>query len=431
MAKIRNFEALATNDIRRVALDVAEVGLQAIDTTQVIHNTVSLSGDILTISGNQISLEGVGRIIVAGIGKCAAQAAFELEQILGDRITGGFLITVGPVVPLRRIKSVSGTHPFPSKENMEASRMLLATLSGLEENDLVIFLVTGGGSTLLCLPTDNDVERESKILHAFMSAAAPIQDINVVRKHMSLVRGGFLAKAMYPARVVSLIFNDVPSATDIGFIASGPTVKDMTTVQDAQAILDRYSIFETCGLDRFDLIETPKEDMYFERVTNVVVVSNETALAAMKEVAEQKGYSVQIVDVKSSGEARLIGSMVVDHLAAATAHTILMWGGETTVTVRNKAGKGGRNQELALGALIAITDDMLVMTVATDGQDNSDIGGALCDRMTKEKVANFHLDPQKALDENQSYDFWKAAGDYLDTGETGSNVSDLIIAIKH
>jgi glycerate 2-kinase len=427
--KIKNYPQLAVTETRAIALEIAEAGLQAIDTERAIHEIVSLSDDMLVIDGEKTPLEGIGRIIVAGIGKCAARAAAELEKILGNRLSGGLVITIGEVPPLAKIKSYFGTHPFPSKKNMEASEVLLKSLSNLEEKDLVIFLVSGGGSTLLCLPDDGNWQRESLILGAFMNSGAPIQDINTVRKHMSRVRGGFLARAMYPARVISLIFNDVPGSDDVGFIASGPTVKDTTTVGDAQAILDKYKILMACNLDGCGLLETPKEDKYFDRVKNIVVVSNKTALDAIKQAGEKKGYKTEVIDAKIAGEAHDIGRSIADRVVSAPPHTILLWGGETTVTV-HKSGKGGRLQELAIGALMTISDDVLLMAVASDGRDNTDIGGVLCDKIVKDKASKLGLNPQQALDENQSYQFWKTLGEYLDIGETGSNVSDLIIALK-
>ena len=428
--KIKNFEELATTAARRVALEIAEAGYEAIDTARIIRETVSLEGETLTVDGEEIKLESVGRLIVAGIGKCAAEAAVELENILGDRISDGIIIAVGDHhAPLKKIKLLEGTHPYPSKQNMEASKKLLDLFKDTKENDLVIFLVTGGGSTLLCLPEDGNYARESLIFGAFMKSGAPIQDLNTVRKHMSKVRAGFLAEAMYPARVVSLIFNDVPGSDDIGFIASGPTVKDTTTVEDAERILDKYAILKACSLDGCGLVETPKEDKYFERVKNVVVVSNKTALLAMKEAAEEKGYKATVLDFKISGEARDVGRELAEKINAAPKKQVYLWGGETTVTVR-KSGKGGRNQELVIGALMAIDDDALLMALSSDGRDNSDIGGVFCDRMIKDVAHEKGIVPQKALDENQSYDFSKEVENWLDTGDTGSNVSDLIIGIK-
>ena len=289
--KIKNLTQLAQTPLRRAALHVVEAGLQAIDTETVVRNTVRREGDALIVDGERIALTGPGRLLIAGVGKCAARAAAELERIIGDRLHAGFVIAVGEVPPMRKVRVVQGTHPFPSQINTDASRELLTFCSGLSADDTVIVLVTGGGSTLLCLPDDGNWQRESLIFGAFMNAGAPIQDVNTVRKHMSRVRGGFLAQAMYPARVISLIFNDVPGSDDIGFIASGPTVKDTTTEKQAAEILAQYHILQSCGLTGCGLMETPKDEKYFTRVKNIVVVSNELALQAMAEAARKEGYA--------------------------------------------------------------------------------------------------------------------------------------------
>lgn len=427
--KIKNLTQLAQTPLRQAALSIIEAGLQAIDTEAVVRNTVRRDGDVLLIDGERIPLTGPGRILIAGIGKCAAQAAAELERIIGDRLHAGFIIAVGEVPPMQKVRVVQGTHPFPSQVNMEASRELLKFCSGLAKDDTVIFLVTGGGSTLLCLPDDGNWERESLIFGAFMNAGAPIQDVNTVRKHMSRVRGGFLAQAMHPARVISLIFNDVPGSGDIGFIASGPTVKDTTTEQQAAEILARYNILKSCGLNGCGLTETPKDDIYFERVKNIVVVSNELALRAMAEAATKAGYAPDIRDMKLAGEARDVGRKLADELGQTAPKTALLYGGETTVTVRGQ-GKGGRNQEVALGALTVMPKEGLLAAAASDGHDNSDYGGALCDIITTGHASALGLSSEDFLARNASYDFWNAVGDYLLMGHTGSNVSDLIVAIR-
>ena len=427
--KIKNLTQLAQTPLRRAALNIVEAGLHAIDTEEVVRNTVRREGDELVIDGERIPLKGPGRLLVAGVGKCAARAAAELEHILGDQLHAGLIIAVGEVPPMRKITVHHGTHPFPSLVNMEASQALLKFCSGLAEDDTVIFLVTGGGSTLLCLPDDGNWQRESLLFGAFMHAGAPIQDINTVRKHMSRVRGGFLAQAMYPARVVSLIFNDVPGSDDIGFIASGPTVKDTTTEEQAAETLAKYNILKSCGLEGCGLMETPKDDKYFARVKNIVVVSNTIALQAMAEAARKEGYAPEVRDAKLAGEARDIGKRIAEELGRSAPKTALLYGGETTVTVRG-SGKGGRNQEVVLAALAAMPKDGVLIAAASDGRDNSDFGGALCDILTTGRVGTLNISPEEHLAKSASYDFWNAVGDYLLMGDTGSNVSDLIIALR-
>lgn len=427
--KIKNLTQLAQTPLRNAALGIVEAGLHAIDTEEVIRKTVRREGDTLLIDGERIALSGSGRLLIAGVGKCAARAAAELEHILGDRLHAGFILAVGEVPPMQKVRVVQGTHPFPSQINTDASRELLKFCSGLAETDTVIFLVTGGGSTLLCLPDDGNWQRESLIFGAFMNAGAPIQDVNTVRKHMSRVRGGFLAQAMYPARVISLVFNDVPGSEDIGFIASGPTVKDTTTEEQAAEMLSKYNILKSCGLDGCGLMETPKDDKYFARVKNIVVVSNSIALQAMADAAKQAGYAPEIRDVKLAGEARDVGKRIAEELGRAAPKTALLYGGETTVTVRG-TGKGGRNQEVALGALVAMPKDGVVVTVASDGRDNTDFGGAICDILTTGRASSLGFSAEDHLARSASYDFWNAVGDYLLMGDTGSNVSDLIVALR-
>lgn len=427
--KIKNFIALAKTPLRRVALDIVEEGLQAIDTERIIRGAVRIEKNTLFAAGEEIPLASIGRIFVAGIGKCAARAAGELERILGKHLEAGFIIVPGEVPALARTTVYHGTHPYPSVQNIAAAKALLEFLSGRAENDLVIFVATGGGSTLLCLPEDENWERESLIFTTFTKSGAPIEEINTVRKHMSRARGGFLAKAMYPARVVSLVMSDVPGSDDIGFIASGPTVKDTTTVEDAARILEKYAVLQACGIKGCGLMETPKEDMYFERVKNIVVVSNATALDAMAEAARRNGFTADIRDRRFSGEARDLGTRIADELLHAAPRTALIYGGETTVTIR-VAGKGGRNQEVALGALIALPDKGLIIAAASDGRDNTDFGGGLCDILTRDRAQELACDPIANLEANRSYDFFQSVGDYLTMGDTGSNVSDLIVALK-
>ena len=428
--KIKNYSELAKSPLRHIALDIVEEGLQAIDTERVIRNAVQMDEEALTIAGERIPFADLDTILVAGVGKCAARAAGELERILGDRLTAGFVIAIGDVPPLERTVVHVGTHPYPSATNIIAARELLGFVTGLTERDLVIFLTTGGGSTLLCLPPDEDWEREGKIFAALTKAGAPITELNTVRKHHSRMRGGFLAEAMRPARVAALIFNDVPGSEDIGFIASGPTVKDTTTVADAERILEKYKVFETAAIEKVPLLETPKDDAIFARVRNTVVVSNRTALEAMAEAARRNGFAAEIRDLKLSGEAREMGWHMVEGIAPARAKTAHLYGGETTVTLR-AAGKGGRNQEATLGALRVMPKNVVFVAAASDGRDNTEFGGAMCDTITKERARELGEDLQTHLDANRSYDFFARVGDHLTLGDTGSNVADLFLVIKN
>ena len=426
--KIHNFTALATTPERKALLDIAEAGFAAIDTSSVIHNAVRLHGDTLEAGGHTVSLAGVNRLIVIAIGKCAADAAFVVEQILGDRITDGVVVDVKVCPIMERLKTFCGTHPLPSDENVHAAEAIRASLAGLTEQDLVIFVISGGGSTLLFLPEDRADRNEVKIVTALMDAGATIQEMNIVRKHLSLARGGYLAKYAYPARVVSLIMSDVP-ANDIAFIASGPTVKDVTTIKDAEKVLEKYDILKICKLAKCGMIETPKDDKYFERVTNELIVSNVRALDAMKHAAERLGFKAEIKDSQFTGEAAQNGEMILAAIEKAPPRSVFLWGGESTVTVRG-TGSGGRNLEIALSALRRVPPGVEILSFASDGRDHGAFAGAICDTMTKSVAEKAGLDMEAVLKNNDTYPFFETVGNYLMTGDTGSNVSDLVIALK-
>jgi glycerate-2-kinase len=281
---------------------------------------------------------------------------------------------------------------------------------------------------LLYLPEDKGSKEELPIMKTLMDVGATIQEINTIRKHMSLARGGYLAKYAYPARGVALIFSDVPT-DNLNFIASGPTIKDQTTVKEAEEVLDKYKVLKTCGIEKCGLIETPKEDKYFVNMRNILIASNSTALEAMRVEAEKLGYATEVRTNRLAGEARDVAKMLLDNLKTAPHKTVYLYGGETTVTVKHD-GKGGRNLELALSALRTVQEGQMVLPFDSDGHDNTDYAGAICDTIAGKKAQDLNIDLEQYLSENRSYEFWGKIGDYLMTGETGSNVSDLIITIN-
>lgn len=427
--KILNLNELAKNDIRKVALELAETGLEAIDTESVINKNIFFKNNILDVFGKQFKVDKDGKFIVIGVGKCAINAVKTIQNIFGDRITDGIVLDIKEG-DIKNIKTYVGTHPFPSEQNVEATKEIISKLKNLKENDFVFFVISGGGSTLLCQPENFSYENEQLLLRHLFSTGATIEEINTVRKHISFARGGYLAKDAYPAQAVSIIFSDVLN-NDLGFVSSGPTVKDLTTIKDAQLVLDKYDPARNFNIIYKNLIETPKEDKYFERVANILAVDNNIALNAMKEKGIELGFKTTIVSSSLSGEARDVGAMIAKNLHDADDKSIFLYGGETTVTISNENGVGGRNQEVALGALLNIYNDELVMSVASDGIDNTSFGGAFCDILTKEVSNRKNLAPEVFLKENRSYDFFSTEGDYLMMGDTGSNVSDLMIGIKY
>lgn len=427
MGKILNFKELAVNELREKALKIAEAGLDAIDTKSALAQHIRLSGNSLLIKKEIINLDKIRRIRVIGFGKCAIDAAETLEKLLGHRLNGGIVLDVRPA-KLKKIEVFEGDHPLPTKRNEEATKKIIDFLKDSNSQDLVIFLVSGGGTTLLCQPDQMTCTEEAAIDYCLFNAGASIEKMNTLRKHLSYARGGFLAKYAYPARTVSIIFSDVPG-DDINFIASGPTVKDTSTLEDAQKIIDEFKLNETCGFKNINLIETPKDDKYFKNSKNIIVVSNIIALEAMAKSAHEFGLKTVICNSCLSGEARAAGRDIVERLAHSPQKSALLYGGETTVT-KVGDGKGGRNLELALSALRYVKPDQIIVSVASDGRDNSDFAGGICDIITKEKAETAGLTIQKHLNDNDSYTFFEKTGQYLKTGNTGSNVSDLIIAIK-
>ncbi|MFA5744767.1 MAG: DUF4147 domain-containing protein [Candidatus Paceibacterota bacterium] len=448
---IQNFEALACpehvegaeNDLRRDALLIAEAGYEAININAVIRSKVQVASDEMSIGDKTYQLAG-RRVFFVGIGKCALTAASAIEKLFGDTLTGGIVFDVsteslrksdihsssGCPTSSSKIEVFIGTHPLPSEVNEHATKRIIEFLSDCREDDLVIFLISGGGSTLLCSPEAPMASADESALFKELTArGATIQDINTVRKHISSARGGGLARAAYPAEIVSLIVSDVPG-NDMAFISSGPTVKDQTSVNDAKEILGKYTIIVPTNTT---YTETPKEEKYFERVNNILFLTSEDALTAMKDSASKHGYDVEIVDEQFSGEARDIGRAVVEKLHNASPKTALLYAGESTVTLTDTecpSNSGGRNQEMALAALEYLNADELILPLASDGHDNTDRAGAIGDAITLAHAQEKNLSVSEYLDAHRSYEFFSTAGDALNTGYTGSNISDLIIALK-
>lgn len=426
---ITNTALIATSPLRADALAIAEAGLAAIETGAVIRTVVSLSGDMLSIGAERYDLRAYERLIVAGVGKCSLDAARALEEMLGGRISDGLVLDVRCDPSLTYIKSCEGTHPMPSDTNITHTRELLELLEEAGEHDLVLFIVSGGGSTLLCSPKNGICDDEKHLLEKLFAAGATIADINVVRKHLSLARGGHIAAAAYPATLVAFVFSDVPG-DDIGTIASGPTVRDSTTVADARAIIARFGL--TDALDVSLLMETPKEETYFSKTRTFLALTNKTALDAMQREASMRDYNAQIVTTTLSGEARVLAGEMLATLHHAPEKSVFLYGGETTISEASGifSGMGGRNQELALAALEGIREHELILTFASDGHDNTEHAGAIADRETLEAAAHAKENILARLTVHDSFPFFDRVGAALVTGYTGSNVSDLIITMK-
>ena len=417
---VKNYSRLATSSSRRLALNLIDAGLSAISTQKALGDKVKRRGNILSIAGKKFDLDKFKRVFVVGAGKVSFEAGVFLEKILADRITGGAVIDV-KAGRLKKIKSFVGDHPYPSERNIRATREVIRILKRAGEDDLVIVIVSGGGSTLLATPQRMSGRVLRDLTQELLREEADIREINIARKHIPGVHGGDLAKIAYPATVAGLIFSDVPFS-DLSIVASGPTFFDRTTNADAARVLEKYN------LPPVKFSETPKNRKYFKKVSNILIVDNKTALRAMAKEAKKFGFRPRIVDSHLRGEAKLVGRRLIR--LAKGKKEVFLFGGETTVKVSGK-GKGGRNQELVLGALEFLKPNQLIVSVASDGNDNIvEAAGALADMKTKRMAEKLGLNPRQFLTSNDSYHFFRKTGDVIITGMTDSNVSDLMIVIN-
>lgn len=420
----------------RTRLDAAEIleaGYAAIDTGTAIGKTVRVDGETLHVGDAMFDLTRYDRLLVVAFGKCAADAAVALENILGDRITDGIVIDIRSGTPLKRLSFRAATHPLPSKQNIAATGNVAALLADATERDLVLVVVSGGGSSMLCLPYDMTCDTLVSITDALMKAGATIDEINTVRKHTSKIQGGKLAELAHPATVVGLMFSDVPG-DDPTTIASGPTALDTTSKEDAARILAKYDVLNVCALPHCELAETPKNPEIFARVTNIMVVTNRIALAAMRRRAEKLGYRAYVARTGLEGEAREVGADIMK--AAKTGKTCLLYGGETTVTISKDGtiGTGGRAQEVALGGLAYMmkngtAHDTVLVAAASDGWDNTDAAGAIVDEGSGVAAFLLGLSPEAYLVRHDAYGFFECAGGHIITGRTGMNVSDIYFTL--
>jgi glycerate 2-kinase len=425
MSIILNKEDLKTNKLRGDALDILEAGFSAINTEKILRKKISFKDGTLCINDKNYKCSLYERIFFIGIGKCAFDGAKIIEEMLGDSLTDGIVLDV-KYGELKKIKSFEGTHPYPSETNVSVTKKIVEMVSNVTERDLVLVLISGGGSSLLCLPHGINYQTLIEVTRTLTKNGADIFELNAVRKHLSEIQGGQLAKMCYPAEVVSLIFSDV-LGDDIGVVASGPTVPDRTTIEDASNILSKYGILGLCIPPDCSLMETPKEEKYFEKVRNILVATNEDALLAMKEKALGLGYNTNIESRTLSGNATEVG---IELAKKELEHkTCLLFGGETTVKIKG-GGFGGRNQEVALSALPFIKEEHILISSASDGWDNTEYAGAITDKDILNKSFELNLNPQEFLDKNDSYNFYKKVGGQIITGRLGVNVSDLFILIR-
>lgn len=421
MPVVKNYDSLNINDQRKVALELVEAAFSSITPKEVFKN-FSFTDNKLQIQEKEFDLSNFERIFLVGYGKGSAEMCRIIEEKLGDRLTQGFDIDVVDEAPIQKVAYTKGTHPLPSQENFDYTAKVIQALSSLTEKDFVLVVTCGGGSALFEKPHSFSLDQMKQMNKALLECGATISEMNTIRKHVSEVKGGGFAKILYPATIVNLIFSDVPG-NDLSVIASAPLVKDPTTIEEAVGVLQKYNLsFPT----QSDFVERPKEDKYFEKVHNILFLSNLTAIEAMQKKAEELGFSARMWTDRLQGDAREMGEKLINE---AKSGEILLAGGETTMKVKGR-GLGGRNQALALYSLPFINEQTLLVSFSTDGQDFYWFAGALADIDTKKKIEEQHIDVNVYLEDDNSYGLLERLGDGIYTGKQESNVSDLYIVLK-
>jgi len=379
-----------------------------------------------------------GRTIVIGAGKASAAMAQALESNWLGALSGLVVTRYGYAVPCSHIEIIEAAHPVPDAAGMNAAKRMMAMVDGLSSDDLVICLISGGGSALLPLPHENlDLETKQTLNQALLNSGATISEINCVRRHLSAIKGGRLAAACFPAKVVTLLISDVPGDQPVD-IASGPTVADPTTCSDALSILRRYQIHLTHAVR--DLLESGRgesikpNDSRLAHTETHIIATPQAALEAAAKVAQESGINAHILSDSIEGEARDVGKVlgalalqVAQRNQPFTAPCVLLSGGETTVTVRG-SGRGGRNVEFLLSLGITLDGHAGIYALAgdTDGVDGQEeIAGAYLAPESFARAWSLGMKPKDALENNDAHTFFTALGDSIVTGPTLTNVNDF------
>ncbi|MBN1273545.1 MAG: glycerate kinase [Candidatus Aminicenantes bacterium] len=423
--------------------------LKAVEPERCMREAIRVDGNILSIMGKTYDLSHFQNVYAAAFGKSALAMARGLRVRLGKRLTGGVVVCPpGECFDMPGFICLSGAHPLPDKRSLKGARAVLNLARRAGRNDLFFTLISGGGSSLVSLPRPGiSLEDKRLVSELLLKEGADIHEVNTVRKHLSRIKGGFLAREAVPAEVINLIISDVVG-NDISAVASGPAAGDDSTFLDAQRILENYSMRRmiprsVCLLlekgVRGEIPETPKPGAsLFKHVRHFIIADNIKALKAGKIKAEELGYDAAVLTALDGGEARITA-----RLYAALLYSLclparepkrpfcLLSGGELTVTVKGK-GRGGRNQEFVLAFLIETgkqkpgCDKWLVSSLGTDGIDGpTDAAGAWAGPSTREKAEEMSLDPEKFLNDNDAYTFFDKTGGLYRTGSTGTNVMDI------
>jgi hydroxypyruvate reductase/glycerate 2-kinase len=427
---------------RSKVLEIFKASVDAVRPENIFPNLVSLEGDTLCVGNHRYVLSKKQKVYVFGSGKAASGSAKIMEHILGDRLAGGLVISNMADPSLEKITVTVGSHPVADEMSVSATDQITFRMSRLTRDDFYIYLLSGGASALMERPFPplslSDLQNVTKLM---LSAGAPIEEMNAVRKHLSLVKGGRLGR-MTDARGVVLVMSDV-IGDDLDTIGSAPLYRDRTTFQDVAEILKKYALWDRLPASVADLVregvtgtvaDTPKEENPL--IDHFLVASNIKALEKAKETALSYEIPAHILSSRFRGEAReaakAIAAIAEEIMASGNPFSppvCLLFGGETTVTLQGD-GRGGRNQEMCLSFLKEMTgrEGWVFLSAGTDGIDgHSDAAGAVVDASTLQKVREMGLNMDDYLARNDSNSFFKQTGDLIITGPTGTNVMDLAI----
>ena len=456
---------------RQQIMEIMTSALRSVDPAEAVRRHLQRDGSILQVGDQAYDLDRFQHVILVGVGKAGVPMATAAAAVLGERLTSGIIVVklghttvstwqvrcgrggdaplIAAHTPLPiTVEVIEAGHPVPNQAGLIAAQRVQSLVSGLSVTDLVICLISGGGSALLPAPVPGiSLSDKQALTELLLRSGATINQINAVRKHCSTLKGGQLARQAAPATVIALLLSDVVGSP-LDVIASGMTVPDSSTFAEAYEILEQYDVADRAPASVLTHLqqgtagaipETPKaNDPCFDRVQTVVVGDNRIAANAAAMRARSLGFSAQVLTTFVEGEAREVARVCaallkeeVSYDACLPRPACLILGGETTVTVRG-TGKGGRNQELALAAALALDGyrHVAIASLGTDGTDGpTDAAGAIASGETIRVGMTMGLNPGAALNNNDAYTFFSALGDLILTGPTGTNVNDLILAI--
>lgn len=438
-------------EVRRRMVAVMEAALGAVEPEAAVRRLLRREGETLHVGTERYDLRAIERIYVVGAGKAGAPMARAAEAVLGGRLTSGVVVVKhGHLAPLDRIELLEAAHPLPDAAGLAAGARLLDLAAQATARDLVLVLISGGGSALLeALPEPLTLADLQATTRALLASGATIGEVNTLRKHLSRVKGGQLARALSPASTITLVLSDVVGSP-LDVIASGPTVPDASTWAESWAVVERYDLAAVlppavlahlrAGLAG-DRPDTPKPgDPLFDRGQVAIVGDNAVAAVAAADAARQQGWAAQLLTTFLEGEAQEVARVAVALGREMAAHSrplappaCLILGGETTVTLGDTApGQGGRNQELALAAALALDGQpgITIAALATDGTDGpTDAAGAIVDGGTVARARAAGLDPTAHLAAHDALPLLAATNDLLRTGPTNTNVNDLLFIL--